>query len=387
MQRARFDQQLLLVFTFIVGLSVVVSAIALVSNWYLSAQQRALIQNNLPAAATARKIADESSFVAVLAPSFSEVNDPEDLDSLVQSLGGAHLDALEGGEFATLEGSGTLVSGRPPSLAPLRALVDELSAASRSRLRSRQNMAVRLEAVRLRMSELRALVDTELDIARVRVTATIADLYTQSPDAARPMLDTLADEDFFAFDRQVELGRSIDRIGSAVLNLESSPPSTGELTGLAWQAEDEIGTARARLDYLASAATRMRAAQLLDELALETGPDGSLELRQTQLEAETLMMGLVDGIRAEVTRLSSFSQELLQRLRTEAEATQRRTERLARQVVGGLALLLAIALIAAIIAWQYARRRVVGGRLRGGSQSTSKRWRAKITGGTFPYPA
>lgn len=361
MQRARFDQQLLLVFTFIVGLSVVVSAIALMSNWYLSAQQRALIQNNLPAAATARKIADESSFVAVLAPSFSDVNDPEGLENLVHSLG-SHLNALEA-EFASLGNPGAPLPGDLPSLRPIRALVDKLATTSQSRLLSHRQMATRLETVRLRMSELRALVDTELDIARVRVTATISDLYTQSRAEAQPMLDALADQHFFAFDRLVELSRAIDRIGSGLLGLENASTAT-DLDALSEQVTAEIATAQARLEYLASAATRARAAQLLDGLALETAPGGSLDQRRAQLEAETLVKGLVEGIRAEVTRLTSFSQALLQRLRSDAEATQATTERLARQIVSGLAALLAAALVAGVVAWQYARRRVVG-RLRG----------------------
>lgn len=70
MRQIGFDKQLLRVFTFIVSLSVLVSLVALGSNWYLSGQQRALIQNNLPALSLARKISDESVFVAALAPSY-----------------------------------------------------------------------------------------------------------------------------------------------------------------------------------------------------------------------------------------------------------------------------------------------------------------------------
>ena len=60
MRRAGFDKQLRRVFTFITGLTVLVGVVAILSNRYLVENHRALIQNNLPAAALTRQIQADS---------------------------------------------------------------------------------------------------------------------------------------------------------------------------------------------------------------------------------------------------------------------------------------------------------------------------------------
>ena len=345
------------VFSFIVGLSILVSLVALGSNRYLSAQQRALIQNNLPAAATARKIADESAFVAAVAPAFAELGNADELRALVGSLQ-SQLDALEA-DFRALEG----IDGAPPSLSQLGTLVARLTEATRQRLEAEDRLARDLDAVRATMDELQSLLAAELDIARVRVTATISDMYEQQDADRRAMLDALADRDFFAYDRQVELGRAVDRIGSLLLQVETlrSPDlvaiQSNRVTG-------ELATARGRLSYLASATTRERADALLELLALELVAQGSFSTQLERIEIEALSDTLLGDIRKQVNALTEFSQALLAQLSTQAVTSQARTEALSRQLAAGLALLLVLATGIAVVTWQYARRQVVG-RLRG----------------------
>ena len=345
------------VFSFIVGLSILVSLVALGSNRYLSAQQRALIQNNLPAAATARKIADESAFVAAVAPAFAELGNADELRALVGSLQ-SQLDALEA-DFRALEG----IAVAPPSLSRLGELVARLTEATRLRLGAQDRLARDLDGVRATMDELQALLAAELDIARVRVTATISDMYEQGERDRRAMLDALADRDFFAYDRQVELGRAVDRIGSLLLQIETLR-SPNLLTTQTNRVTSELATARGRLSYLASASTRERARDLLDVLAHELDTDGSFATQLARIETEAQAEAFLADIRQEVSALTEFSQALLTQLSTQAVTSQARTEALARQLAAGLALLLILATGIAIVTWQYARRQVVG-RLRG----------------------
>lgn len=339
------------------GLSILVSLVALGSNRYLSNQQRALIQNNLPAAATARKIADESAFVAAVAPAFAELGSAAELRALVGSLQ-AQLDALEV-DFKALEGIDT----PPPSLLRLNGLVDQLTEATRLRLGAEERLTLDLDAVRAVMDELQALLAAELDIARVRVTATISDMYEQGERDRRAMLDALADRDFFAYDRQVELGRAVDRIGSLLLQVETlrSPEllitQTDRVTA-------ELATARGRLSYLASTSTLSRSGELLEILELELGADGSFATQRARVEAEARADALLADIRREVSALTDFSQALLAQLSAQAVTSQARTEALSRQIAAGLGLLLVLATGIAVVTWQYARRQVVG-RLRG----------------------
>lgn len=357
MRRTRFDQQLLRVFSFILALSILVSLVALGSNRYLSGQQRALIQNNLPAAATARKIADESAFVAAVAPAFAELGNAEELRALVGSLE-AQLDAL-GADFAALGP----VRTPPPSLSRLGDLVAQLADTTRQRLEAEDHITRDLDMIRRVTAELQALLGAELDIARVRVTATISDMYEQESTDRRAMLDALADRDFFAYDRQVELGRAVDRIGSLLLQVETlrSPEQVSIQTR---RVSAELTTARGRLSYLASASARVRAEELLAMLARELTGSGSFATQLTRLEAETQAEVSLADVRREVIALTEFSQSLLTQLSAEAVTSQARTEALSRQLAAGLALLLILASGAAVVTWQYARRQVVG-RLRG----------------------
>lgn len=262
MGRIGFDKQLLRVFTFIVSLSVLVSLVALASNWYLSGQQRSLVQDNLPAAALARKISDESVFIAALAPSFSEVGNLKDLQALVRSLQ-REMDELQS-DFHNLSRL-DVFPGQRDGLALLQKLqtsVTRLAGVAETRLKQRQILELRLSDISRSLAEMQDLLASQLDIARVQVTATIADLYTQPDGNARHKLDSLADRDFFAYDRQVELGRSLETAGVLLMRI---PDLTDAQTLAAQrnQVAGELGFAGRRLDYLFSSAARARAEELL----------------------------------------------------------------------------------------------------------------------------
>jgi len=363
MRQVGFDKQLLRVFTFIVSLSVLVSLAALGSNWYVFGQQRALIQNNLPAASLASKISDKSVFIAALAPSFSEVGNLDDLQALVRSLQ-AEMDELKAGfqALGQLDVSPDQKNGLEV-LDRLQTSVTRLATVTQNRLKQRRVLGARLADVSGTLTEMQDILASQLDIARVRVTATIADLYTQPGSAARDMLDNLADRDFFAYDRQVELGRSVESAGVLLLKIADLT----DIQGLARQRAmvvDELEFADRRLDYLVSAAARARARDLMVLLKGEMAQNGGYALQAALLENDATMSQLLSGIRGDVVILTTFSDTLFTRLQASAVQSQTRAEALGRNVAAGLALLLVLATGAALVSWQFARRKVVG-RLRG----------------------
>ena len=340
-----------------------VSVTALASIWYLAGQQRALIQDNLPAAALARKISEESVFVAALAPSFSEVGNLPDLQSLVQSLR-TEMDNLQT-DLQELERLGLFPEG-DDGMAVLNRLqnaVTRLATGAESRLMQRQVLQQQIVDISDRLTEMQDILASQLDIARVRVTATIADLYTQSGADARDRLDGLADRDFFAYDRQVELGRSIDTAGGLLLQVAGARDLAQLEEGRA-QARDELAFAQRRLSYLQSAAAQTRAATLLDQLAGELASDGVYSLQAEWLAEGDTMADILSGIRDDVLALTGFSETQFTRLQAHAEQSQTRTQTLGRRIVAGLALLLGLTTGAGFVSWQFARRKVVG-RLRG----------------------
>ncbi|MBT2132518.1 ATP-binding protein [Aliiroseovarius lamellibrachiae] len=366
MRQIGFDKQLLRVFTFIVSLSVLVSLVALGANWYLSGQQRALIQNNLPALSLARKISDESVFVAALAPSFSEVGNLDDLQGLVRSLQ-FELDELLS-DFQALDRKDAVPSQRDRIvlLQQLQTAISRLGEVAESRLIQRQGLDRQMIFVADILEEMQDLLASQLDIARVRVTATIADLYVKSGPQSRETLDGLADRDFFAYDRQVELGRAIDKAGNMLLRVVDLTDAEilGQQRTLAIA---ELEFAERRLSYLVANAARARAVDLMALLRKELLPGGSFARQAVVLSDGGEMSSLLVQIRKDVIRLTNLSDDLLSRLQANAVRSQQRTETLGRRISVGLGLLLVLATGAAFVSWQFARRQVVG-RLRGVAQ-------------------
>lgn len=359
MQRSRFDQQLLRVFSFILGLSVLVCLIALSASWYLSGRQRTLIQSNLPAASIARNISDKSAFLSVLAPSFDEAGNSEDLESLVLSLNG-QLKALSDDFLVLGELTSKAEAGNGSRIVEdLGQTVTRLAATTQKRLSLRADLQRRVSERAAEVSELQEILAAELDLARVRVTATISDLYQQSGERSRVILDALADRDFFAHDRQVELGRALDRVGLRLLQIEAQ--TTGEsLAKLRDFFRQDLELALARVNYLNSKNARLRTEEIISQLLGETAANGSFQLQSGLTQTAQELDSLLVTIQRQATQLSELSAQLLSQLSEAALLSQNRTEQLSRQIIVGLVLVLLGTLISAGFAWGMARRRVVG---------------------------
>ncbi len=248
----------------------------------------------------------------------------------------------------------------------LQSSVTRLASVSEKRLIQQQKLDERLSMVSERLDEAQDILASQLDIARVRVTATIADLYVLHGDTARHSLNSLADRDFFAYDRQVELGRAVDTAGQLLLKIADQ--SSAE--GLAKQREtvvDELDFANRRLVYLESGAAQVRVDELITKLSSEMSPDGAYALQSSVLVADAAILDLLTGIRTDVISLTTFSDTLFTRMQASALQSQQRTEVLSRWITAGLVLLLTLVTGAALVSWQFARRQVVM-RLRGVAQ-------------------
>lgn len=86
MRRTSFDQKLLRIFSFIVGLAIIVSIAAIVSNRYLTNSFHTLIQRNLPTVALITEIYSRSDHIATTSLSVSRVGNLLDLENLDQLL-------------------------------------------------------------------------------------------------------------------------------------------------------------------------------------------------------------------------------------------------------------------------------------------------------------
>lgn len=358
MRRTSFDTQLLRVFAFIVSLLVVVSIIALATNHYLASRHRTLIERNLPAAALAREISDESLYISTLAPAFSKIDGLDELRSLTASLNN-ELNELEK-DFARLAGH-IADDQQPASEEALRALkqaVETLAGLSERRLSIERDLDFRTALITDRLSRLNEIISTQTDIARVRVTAAIADLVEADNDTLRSGLDRLADVDFFAFDRHVELGTAIDRAGLLLVRVaETKTPL--ELANARAVVTYSLDLADRRVPYFPSPSAQEDARELLAQLRSETETGGGFDVMVNYLNVVTATGLALEAVPQNVAELTGFSSNLLKQMQASARDIQSRTIQLGGQLTIGLLIILTLAVVATVLAWQFARRRVV----------------------------
>ena len=344
-------------FTFITGLTVLVGVVAILSNRYLVENHRALIQNNLPAAALTRQIQADSTYVASLGTAFTEVSDPSDLATLTDALL-ARVNALNAAVGDLMARAPTLDAVSLPAFSDLLATVQAQSDAARARLEARGTVRRRLTGSVAKLDELEDILTAQIDTARVQVTAMIADLYDRSGEELAPMLDNLADEDFFTYDRLVELGRSVERLQAVLLQVDKI--DTPEALAASREAvTEDFANARNRIAYLPSAGARTRATALLYGLASELSPVGAYAAQARGLTASDDLDAALERMKAQTQSLVTFSDNLFNRMQAEATASQVRTERLGRWITLGFGGFLAVAVTAAGIAWAAVSRRTV----------------------------
>ncbi len=363
MWRSSFHQQLLRVFTFIVGLTVLVSIAAILSNRYLVTTYRTMIQNNLPAAALTRRISEESNFIATIAPSFTEVGNQADLTALTNSLLGKVAE-LKANVASIADMAPNLeIAGTLPPLNSLEQSVRDLSLSARARLLAGQTIDQRLRNVSAHLAELDDILARQTDTARVQVTATIADIYDSDGQSISERLGHLADVDFFTYDRHYELNKAVDTARVQLLQVETLQ-NPFDLQKSQETAREQIDFAMTRLEYLSSARARVRVRELLDEMLGELEKDGIFGAQSRRIEEARSLDTLLGNMRHDISGLISYSDGLMEIMQAEMVSLQAHTERLSRQITYGLTAIIGVALIAAVAAWQIISRRTVA-RLRG----------------------
>lgn len=178
-------------------------------NRYLVRTQDALIQNNLPAIELASRIGASTEVVGSLAAAFVQADTSADLEQIATALQRTVLD-IENGAQALAELSGPAAEVMQGVNA--NDIVVRMTANGHDELRLEDQIQRMVSAVAQDGARLDALIEAETDLARLRVTAGIADLYATPDIDPRPALDALADRYFFAFERLTELARMVDAL-------------------------------------------------------------------------------------------------------------------------------------------------------------------------------
>ncbi|HEY9038916.1 MAG TPA: ATP-binding protein [Roseovarius sp.] len=337
------------------ALAIMVGVAAIGVNRYLVRTQDDLVRTTLPAIELASRIGAEAEVIGSLESAFVQAGTREDLDRIAAALrqavtgieaGAQGLDALSPNAPGVTEG------------VEAQAIVARMTDDARRELLLAARIRTLASEVAQGGARLDTLVEAEIDLARLRITAGIADLYAPPYSDPRAALDALADRYFFAFERLTELAGLID---TARLQFQALPMITApdDLQAARDALSASLTKAQRRAAFLPTPSASAEAAELLARQQQALSEGGLLELQGDRIALQSsiaqdrvllreIIMGLSE--RARQTRDSVQASGLAQ-----IEATQKRSSLMALGLLG----LVGFAVVAGAVLLLYARKQLV----------------------------
>lgn len=329
-----------------------VGAAAMAVNWYLVRTHDEIIDRNLPVRELAARVDTQAGLIGPLTESITLAQNEADLSRAVGALGALIAEIEEG--FARLGAERRRPAGGEPAGQTLSRMVETARAATLVQ-RDLGALYARIDAAGSRLED---LVSAQVDLARLRITAGLSELYDVPSVPADPRIDGLADRHFFAFDRLAELVRVVDAL-RLWMPSDVGTMSAEQIAQIRSDLSEAHEIALRRADYLPSRSARAELAGLLAHYGAALEPGGALD-QQARLEA------LRAALAAEAVELRARVDDLV------AEAAFLRDQALARSLTEiaradrvivwlsmALVVFVVLALGVATFLWIYARKRLV----------------------------
>ncbi|MDD9716470.1 response regulator [Dinoroseobacter sp. PD6] len=337
-------------------MAIIVGLAAIGVNRYLISTKNAFVETTLPATTLASRIGASSELVGALAAAFVQVDTQEDLAQIAETLKLA-VDDIEDGmqELAAIAPP----EADFPQTSRTRDILERMTVNAGAELQLAARIQQVGEHVALDGARLDALIEAETDLARLRITAGIADLYASPEEDPRPGLDRLADRYFFGFERLTELARLIDAMR---IQFQQVPDlNTPEDVQAAHESlARTLVLVQRRMVFLPSPQVALDATSLLQRQQAAIGSEGltAMALERLALRA---------GIASDSALLQSTIAELAARARLARDAVQAdgaaqialASQRSSVLVSGLFLAVVSVALVAAMLL-VYARRRLIG---------------------------
>ena len=355
MRQTKFDTRLIQILSAMAALALMVGVVAIAVNRYLVQSHTELIQNNLPAMELASQIGASAEVVGTLAVAFVQADSGDDVDRIASALTRA-VDHIESGA-QTLEGMST-VPQTPVFGLRGGQIVARMIANAHERLRLADRIAADAADVALHGEQLAVLIEAQTDLARLRITAGIVDLYQGGQTDPRPALDTLADTHFFAFERVTELARMVDAVR---LQLQQIPELAAPQMIEAARAKlaDRLAVAERRVNFLPSATAQDEANILLQRHRTAIAPGGLIDLQADRLALRSAIEADSDLLRQAILSLSQQARAARDAIQADGLAQIAAAETRASRLTLGLLAVVIVAVVAGLVLWLYARRQLV----------------------------
>ncbi|MFP7674990.1 ATP-binding protein [Marivita sp. S0852] len=355
MRRTSFDTRLIQILSAMAALAIIVGIAAIAVNRYLVYAHNTLVQDTLPAIELASRIGASAELVGSLASSFVEADTPEALDQVATALEQAVVTIEEGAlSLADLQPSDTVA----PKTSRAQQIVERMTANARDVLRLEARIDEQMLTLAQNGARLDTLITAETDLARLRITAGIADLYADPSDSPRQTLDDLADRYFFAFERLTELARISDAVR---LQFQRVPVmrSKAEVNAARQRISTNINTVLRRVLFMPSPVSAAEATELLksQQGALDSG--GLLDLQIELIEQQNQILQDRVLLQDIISNLFQQARETRDRVQADGLARIAAVDRQSTWMLGGL-----LALVATVIAlggtlWFYARKQLI----------------------------
>lgn len=357
MRNKRFDTQIESFFMVLSGLLIVVGLASVGVNRFLAQSQSRVLSSSIAIIERTERVALDADLASSLADRLALASTGSEVDvlapSLIERIDRIQADIAAMQEFLSGESrdAGTALQAR--------LLAQRMAETVHHILDSESD--VRAERARLMAAGQRlvALISTETDLARLRITARIWELYALQDSAAlRPGLDRLADVDFFAFERLGELAKTAASLSGLVTTMAETR-QIGQLRATQQDFARRLQLARDRLRFLPDESSRVAATRDLDVLA---AADGSSGLTGRQVSAVVR--------RAQLAELNARLGAQLELLTDEAERGRTETRQFMQDRIRDAGLLATrltvaqagatlLALLAGFLVWRRTRSRVV----------------------------
>ena len=324
-------------------------------NRYLARTHQTVVATSLPAMEAASRIGTASEVIGSLAASFVQADTSEDLDriavALRQTLGGIR------------DGLRVLQGAKPDTLPPLQPdrtgrIVARMTENGHSALELAAQVRAQAADVARHGAHLDALIASEIDLARLRITAGITGLYRSEDGTARAALDRLADQHFFAFERITELAGRLDAVR---LQLQQVPDltSTTELSTMQAEVAESLDLVARRLAYLPTPAARAQAQALVRHHQAALASGGMFDLQRQRLDLSGVIAADTERLTRTISALSDQARQAGDAAKAQALGQMQAAERRASVLSGVLLIVIAAAVLISALLWLYARRQLV----------------------------
>ncbi|MDA3859097.1 MAG: ATP-binding protein [Roseovarius sp.] len=355
MQRQSFDKKLMLVFSLMGFLAIMVGVAAVGVNRYLITTNSRLIEQNGPAMELSGRIAAEADLVRSLASSFVQADTASGQEKLTAALTQTVTRIQDWVLSLEAISDGPPSSRARPDIVPI---VENMSRHAKEVLELDARLRTGAEAASAAGQELGAVLEAELDLARLKITAGIADIHTSPEANTRERLDTLADRDFFAFDRLTELLRAAEALQ---LDLRKVPLSVSQeqIAELRSRLSQSQALFLRRVPFLPTAPGREEARRLLAVLGQALEPENLLDLTSRSLALKQKVADNSARLLASVAELSHHAEKVRRQVQENSLAQIDRTNTLTARLANGLLVLVVLSGVLGVWAWVYARRELI----------------------------